>query len=439
MTPDRREHTPEASRAGPFRGLAGASVVVVVLVYTGFLHHGIGPAVSVEPEWWEPRGFLIASGWLGSLETRPWLAAVLCAAPAAVAAATGFALLASSLARTLALTAVLACWLFTLYGLRPPGPRIWEFFHWRGSGVMIGLAASVAAALAAPLLARSWLRLPASARAAVYLPFLFGVVWVVRHTTGTDETLRFAISPWPVVPFFGIQLGVVVVVAVWVGIAAVLAGFAERERHPGLPVVGAFAGLALPVLWLGLVMVQEIPRVEWVACIAVALGAAGWLAVGGLEPDGLRRRTRFVATGAVLAALPPLLGTWIAERDYHHNRDVLARGMIEALDRYYARETVYPDSLEELLQTGDLASVPEPGFGPTPLSDERFSYQSFGTSYLLEFSAGAWVQCQYNPPWEEEFDEDEADETNGNGETDGPGGETLDDSWSCPSNPPELW
>ena len=60
-------------------------------------------------------------------------------------------------------------------------------------------------------------------------------------------------------------------------------------------------------------------------------------------------------------------------------------------------------------------------------------YQNFGISYLLEFSTPRWVQCAYNPPYQEEDEEDFEDELDDEDEGDLPG------SWSCPSTPPELW
>ena len=50
----------------------------------------------------------------------------------------------------------------------------------------------------------------------------------------------------------------------------------------------------------------------------------------------------------------------------------------------------------------------------------------------VEFPAPRWVQCHYTPaPLAEDLDEDEKAELAAEG--------GLEESWSCPSAPPELW
>ena len=94
-----------------------------------------------------------------------------------------------------------------------------------------------------------------------------------------------------------------------------------------------------------------------------------------------------------------------------------------------------------------LDAIPQPEIGFALPGEEvaAFTYQGFGTSYLLEFSAPRWVQCAYNPPYLDETGEDAGDdpaldvaqggdEASSEGEDDLGGG-----AWSCPSKPPELW
>ena len=102
--------------------------------------------------------------------------------------------------------------------------------------------------------------------------------------------------------------------------------------------------------------------------------------------------------------------------------------ILDGLERHYAREQLYPDSLEELVAAGDLDALPSPAIGFRSLGGADFHYQNFGTSYLLDFAAPRWVECAYSPPYaeEEEEDDDGADEA-------------LGGSWSCPAEPPELW
>jgi hypothetical protein len=92
------------------------------------------------------------------------------------------------------------------------------------------------------------------------------------------------------------------------------------------------------------------------------------------------------------------------------------------------------------VEAGLIDRVPEPRIGFDWLEDQRFQYQNFGTSYNLEFSATDWVQCAYNPAWsEEDWDDEESTTDEPEGGDDEATGTSLDESWSCPSRPPELW
>jgi hypothetical protein len=125
----------------------------------------------------------------------------------------------------------------------------------------------------------------------------------------------------------------------------------------------------------------------------------------------------------------PLVGQALTRLDYSVTRDERAQSLIEALAAHRERSDVYPDELGELVTAGLLPEVPRPriGFG----SQQEFTYQNFGESYLLEFSAPRWIQCAYNPPYEDDEDAPEADDAEGDGLGEG--------AWSCPSKPPELW
>jgi hypothetical protein len=158
-----------------------------------------------------------------------------------------------------------------------------------------------------------------------------------------------------------------------------------------------------------------------------------------------------LGTAALLLGLPLFVGQAWARLDYARNRDVEAQRIIDGLASYYAREQIYPETLEALLESGDLEAVPRPRIGFAFLGNgTSFTYQAFGTSYLLEFPAPRWVQCAYNPPYD---DEELADEDAGapdgdeaatsadaaDGDADAAAGEDLGGAWSCPSSPPELW
>jgi hypothetical protein len=161
--------------------------------------------------------------------------------------------------------------------------------------------------------------------------------------------------------------------------------------------------------------------------------------VPGRDATLLRRRARVVGAAALLLGLPLLIGQAWARLDYSRNRDVYAQHIIDALAGYYEREQMYPDSLTELVDRGHLAAIPEPQVGFAWLDDgTRFTYQAFGTSYLLEFPAPRWVQCTYNPPYDDDFEDGESDDEDvpDDGAT---ADEDLGGAWSCPTKPPELW
>jgi hypothetical protein len=110
------------------------------------------------------------------------------------------------------------------------------------------------------------------------------------------------------------------------------------------------------------------------------------------------------------------------------------------MEQYLEKEELYPDELADLVKTGYLDEIPEPAIGFGFLYDGHFRYRSFGSSFILEFPAPRWVECAYTPPYddeEEEYEEEEFDEALGLA-GDG-GGDSLDEAWSCPEKPPELW
>ena len=431
---------------GPARALSGWALLAVLLGYAAFLHHGLGPYPDGAVELWSPRAFLLRQPWITTFETKPALGVLAFALPAVLGAAAVFALSRSAFARTLALGSVIAGALFSFYGLHPPGPGIWKFFGWRGSAVMVGMAFALAATIDAPLLARSWLRLPTAARAAVYLPVLLGVVMLMRNVTGTNPALRFAISPWPVIPLFGLKIGSLAVLGVIAGMACAAWGFSGHEpgARPATArrAAGLLVGLLLPALWFKL-WHRSFPLRDMIAMTgAAAFFVAGAALLGRRERRGLR--TRHLAWGFLLAVLPIAAGQAWARYDYSRTREGSARIVIDALATYYAQHDEYPETLPELVSGGFLATIPRPTIGFRWIESQEFEYQGFGTSYNLEFSSPDWVQCAYNPPWsEEDFDDDDADEA-AEAPSGDAGGETAEDealgeSWSCPSSPPELW
>jgi hypothetical protein len=328
---------------------------------------------------------------------------------------------------------------------------VWTFFGWRGSAVLILLSLCVGFSLAAPFLARSWLRLSWPLRIAVWLPPALTVVAFVRNATGTDPALKYSISPWPVVPVFGIEVAAILVVC-WLagaalGLTAVSRARGRSVTAHALRLAGILAGMATSALlllaigWLGLLPFGVDGHTLWPAALICALTIVA-ASVTDVRSDAvLGRRALQLAVGAVLLGVPLVAGQALARWDYHVTREVEARAIIDALAAYYERESLYPDELAELVENGQIESIPEPSIGFSFLYDGDFRYQSFGTSFLLEFPAPRWVECAYTPPFEDEDWEDEEDAPDvaaepADADEDGP---TLDESWSCPSRPPELW
>jgi hypothetical protein len=395
--------------------------------------------------WYTPRTFLLGVELLYPVFESLPRAMLGTALPALALAALGFALCRSAVGRGLALSAVVAVLLFTFYGVQ--APFVWEFFHWRASAVLVVTALVVGFTLAAPLLAASWLRLGWGLRLLVWLPVAFGIFAFVRNATGTDESLRFAISPWPAVPVFGMEVGALFVTAWLGGTGLGLFTLARARGSRPARIAGLALALALPALfvWIGsqqgFLPFRAGARTFLVTSAATALA----IAVLVLLRRGEARATsaRHLLLGAALAGVPLVGAEALARYDYFLTREIRARRIIDALEDFLARETIYPDALEDLLKAGDLEAIPEPAIGFGFLYDAKFRYQSFGTSFILEFPAPRWVECAYTPPFdEEELDEEEMGEAETDAEAGADAaddGDSLGEAWSCPSKPPELW
>jgi hypothetical protein len=436
-----------AAGAAPARESAalariGWILTALLLAYAALLHRGIGPIPhNLESNWYNPTAFLLnalqASVLSPAMESTRGAIALL-TLPALATAVAVFSTTASALARMLSASSVIAVALFVYYGVRAPG--VWSFFHWRSSSCMALFAVCLGAALTAPLLAESWKRRGWPLRLLLYLPCFAGAVVFERNVTGTDERLMFAISPWPVVQVFGLEVfasGIaILLLGVAVGLWVLDRGLrrAARDRI-ALAIAAAALASAIPTsaLWLGseqgLLPFQAGPKLlATAAAIALAtLAIAGSLGVR-RGPLGLARRAQLWTLGAFLLGMPLLVGQILTRLDYAITRDDRAQQLIDALQRHYQRESIYPESLEELVRAGELAEIPRPQIGFGFLDRQEFHYQSFGTSYILEFYAPRWIQCAYNPPYQVEPGEEEEEDV-----------EDLGGSWSCPSKPPELW
>ena len=420
--------------AGPV--LTAAAVGLAVMVY-----RGLGPRPKARA-WWEPNGNLarlIGETSLAPLVEETSLALWGFGLAAVALAAAVFAATRSALARWLAVSAVLATLCFVFYALE--ARFVWSFFRWRWSASLLLLALTVGAAVTAPLLAASWLRLGWRARIASYLPIFLAVLAFERNVTGTDQSLRFAISPWPFVQIFGLEVVAACLGALAFGVGLGLAAGARARRGGGAAfwVLGALCAAGLPAGAFALAAYRELLPFHAGAGAAGSLGAASLATFAfaatlgvGRRPEVLSRRALVSAVGGALVLAPIALGQTLARLDYAETRDGRAQRVIDALARHRAQADAYPDELAELVVAGELERVPSPRIGFPGFSGQEFVYQNFGESYLLEFSAPRWIQCAYNPPYVDEEDGAEADE---DAEGDGLG----DGAWSCPSKPPELW
>lgn len=420
------------------RAAVGWLALLLLLGWTSCVHHGIGPLKpGTEGHWYATRAFLFEHDATASLLEPPALAFAVLALPALLLAAAVALASGSALASALAAGCTLATALFVYYGTRAPLP--WQFFGWRGSAVLWSVALVVGAALTAPWLARSWRALPRWLRVAVYAPIALGAIALLRNATGTDESLPFAISPWPALPVFGLEVGALGCAAIFAGAALGAHGVARlRAGSNGAGALLAAAGVALPALLLQagsrLGLLPFHPGVGSALLSASASGALIALAARRIaRGDGASALSaRGLALAALLVGAPVLAGQAWAWLDYERTREQRARVIIDALHAYLERESLYPDRLDELVKAGFLTSIPEPTIGFPLGRVDGFDYASYGTSYLLDFSAPRWVQCHYTPaPILEDLDEEERAELAADG--------GLEESWSCPSTPPELW
>lgn len=433
------------SRPGWTR-LAGPLLAAACLAFAALVYWGIGPPPGGDRAWYEPTGFLdkaLSLGALSDLVADLGTAQLGFGLISVALAASVFFTTRSAVARYLAVFSIVVIQIVLYYSLQ--ADAVWQFFRWRWGGSIFLFSLVVAGALTAPLLARSWLALGWPLRLVVFLPILAVVLFIERNVTGTDQSLSFAISPWPVVQLFGIELIATCTGALILGAAIGLYGLHRAlrgERFAALPLlVGTVAVAAIPVfaLWLGsendLLPFQAGGGMLGLMAILALLvfGSAAAVSLISGRRENLIDRSRVWAVGAALVLVPSLMGQLWARADYTTTREDRAEKVIAALLEYYGREETYPDRLDELVEAQLIAAVPTPsiGFG----GNQEFVYQNFGDSFILEFSAPRWIQCAYNPPYPEEMEEGyEEEEEDGGGYEDDSGG-----AWSCPSKPPELW
>ena len=438
-----RSDGPAARRGG--QALAGWGLAASAVVLAAITFWGLGPKFE-KRAWYDPSGKL--SRWLGGTDLSPVVEELAPALwtfglAAAVLVLCVFFVTRAALPRLLAVWGLVATVCFVYYGIE--ASFVWSFFGWRWSGSMALFAAAVAAASTAPALAASWLRLGWPGRLVSYLPVVALVVVYERNVTGTDPALRFAISPWPVVQIFGLELiGTCIgALVLGVGLGLFVSRTARGSGRPWLHLGGAVLAVVLPALALAAASAQQLLPGRLDSRLLVVMGFGSLVSfalaatLGARDPKRQGARAWAWAVGGLLVLAPTLLGQAWARLDYTVNREQRAAVLIDALAAHWEREEAYPDDLRALVAAGDVAAIPEPVAGFSALDRQEFVYQNFGDSYILEFSAPRWIQCAYNPPYpdEEDWEEEEGEATEADGDGEGLGS----GSWSCPSNPPELW
>jgi len=407
-----------ASIADPSTGWsrpASLALSLLALLYTAAVHHGLGaPPGGMATSWWHPTGFLRDWEGIGLLADAPLVGIALLTAPAAALLALLYLRPAPALARTAVAAATASVAILSFYGLYPSAYSVWSFFHWRGSVVMLASGSLLGATLTSPDLARALRRQPLLVQTMLYGAVFFGVSSLIRNATGWDARLAFNISPWPAIPVLALEIGAAAWVGLLAGLAIALASVAFARRAAGR-VAGLAAGCLFPAVWFGL----RFPHTETRLLVVGVLLSTGMVAVAVYAGTGRRamlaERAAALGLAAALVALPLVSGRALADGDFTVSKHVRARVINDALARYYDEEGVYPESLEELVGAGLLDAIPAPRVGSglwqsVGLTDpQAFDYRNLGSSYVLEFVATEWVMCSYNPPWEDDFDDDDGD------------------------------
>lgn len=380
------------------------AICASLIAYTAWLYVGLGPVESTASRApWQPSGFLRELGSEDGLLAHPALAiALLSALPAA-----GSLVVLScrtAVAFALSCSCFVTCLLLGFYGLTGAF-RVWSFFGWRGSWVIVLSGLAIGVALAAPLLAARWWRLPVVSRVLVYAPFGFAVLALIRNVTGTDERLPFNLSPWPAITVLALEIVVYTIVGVMIGGAVAAISSAQFVDRPALRGAAIGASGVLPVAWFA-ARFDHTGVGALLAGLAISIACVAAVArVGASTQRDLEQRAGALALAAALIALPLLGGSSLAEGDHVVSRHVGARAIIDALAAFYDEHGAYPDDLGELVEQRRLERLPVPRVGFALFTRlgwtdaPAFRYQNLGSSYLLEFASTEWVMCSYSPAW----------------------------------------
>lgn len=401
--------------------------------YSVYGYYGFAPPPEGMPtDWWHGRTYILDFESMGAYVDDPILGALLYGLPAVVICLATFLTTRSTITRMLSLSFTLTSVLFALVGFA--AAPLWVLFSWRFTAVFALMGLSLAAALLAPLLVKSWLRLPWATRFLIYFPIFFGAMAAVRGATGTSEHMTFMMSPWPIFTTLGLATGVLAVssflFSTALGVISLSRGTLDIAAAAGLSIA-----VSIPSIWVAL-GISELPLQSVLVSSSIA---AVLIAVCSIHRGSGDRRTRLLTRGfhvglaAVLVSVPIFSGHSLAAGDYSVNRYVRAPEVIEALQQHIKSEEFYPDTLEGLVEAGYFERTPKPRIGfdfleHIGLADEvKYRYNEYGSSFILEFDSSYWVQCSYSGNYY--FDDEEFEDEEFQGE---------ESDWSCLDKSPTL-
>jgi hypothetical protein len=242
----------------------GVGFLALALLYYEFL--GPGPTPSERAQdlpWWRPAGWAyeLDAPVIGTFQSLgsdhqqarrelrwDWggpLLFGLFALPPVALTVLGFRLFAGVLARALLLASGLTLCAFVYYGWLDP--LTWREYSWRWPIALFVTAGYLSVFALAPALVRAARARSPAVQAAALLVFFVPVYVLSTEVTGTDPSLEWNLSPWPVITLYGFLLfGLlfgVIHLAAGVGLLA-------RERLGGATgvAVGSAGAAALAVL-----------------------------------------------------------------------------------------------------------------------------------------------------------------------------------------------
>lgn len=416
MTTQHEATTP--TNAGRVHTPLGWLTVLLNLAWTTYGYYGFAPPPDGMPtDWWHGRTFILDWELMGGYVDAPLTGALIWTIPAAAICLGTFATTRSAIARTLSLTCAVTSFLYAATGYAV-GPA-WMLFSWRLTAVIELFALALASTLTSALLVKRWLQLGWTLRLALYLPVFFALMAAVRGATGTNESLSFGVTPWPIFTTFGLDNAIFVVCGLLFATALGVLSM-SREGMDTVKRVGLILALVLPGFWTSLRFPGlSLSTLFGLVLVAVVMVASASLVRTREAEGGLAGRGFHIALGAALVFVPILSGSAMARGDFAVNRYVRSPIVIEALQAHIKAEEFYPEKLEDLVEAGYLDEAPRPriGFGflePLGLADPAaYRYNEYGSSFVLEFDSSLWVQCQYSGNYyfddeeEEEFEEDE--------------------------------